>query len=129
MIEYNHIAEQEILNLCRIENATNKHVQKGAFIYFIYDGNIPVGCYFPKGRKGFWCMGFIFIAEEYRRKGYALATALKFQRENPGMIWYSGRFNIPSQKIAKKLNLHFIGCEKDDKGNVFDVYQDGYKGG
>lgn len=119
------MTEQEVLQRCRAEYPTRLTQREPVFIYS--ESGEPVGVYFPKKRGVFWCIGFIYVLTEYRRKGYALQTVDRFRRENPGMLWYAERTHEASQQLAFLMQLQFVGCQTDKDGTLYDVYQDSYR--
>ncbi len=81
-----------------------------------------VGFYTPKQRKGCQCLGFIFIAEKFRRKGHAERVAREFLRKNPDLIWFAEIHNVRSQRLAEKIGLS-VSRKKKTKKHIYYIYE------
>ncbi len=85
-----------------------------------HDGGC-VGFYTPRQRKGCQCLGFVFIAEKFRRKGHAERVAREFLKKNPHLIWFANINNIKSQRLAEKIGLSVIRMKKT-KRHIYCIY-------
>jgi len=64
-----------------------------------------VGFYAPVRRGGAWCLGYVYIAVQYRRQGHALRAVHAHFAQHPNATYFA--INEAAERLAQRAGLRF----------------------
>ncbi|HNX01601.1 MAG TPA: GNAT family N-acetyltransferase [Candidatus Cloacimonadota bacterium] len=116
--EYNRLSGMQIDQLksvCSLDESTLYELNENGKLFALFDGMEPLSYGTVTRSSGNWIEISIATVKEHRHKGYATTLARRmmnhFRSQQKHVIYVCETGNMPSNRIAEDLELHFLGSE------------------